>query len=102
MRDMQPFDADEPMYGVVVTHEGLECHDAVELDHYNNPKLAVSWFRADLCAYYAGSSGDNGFVDEELSIEWKSVLPVCRQCRAEGALPLAHTREEIAQTMLDV
>ena len=34
------------------------------------------------------------FFDEELTIEWKSVLPVCRQCRAKGALPLARTRKK--------
>ena len=27
-----------------------------------------------------------------LTIEWKSVLPVCQQCRAYGALPLARTK----------
>ncbi len=92
MCGMQPFDADEPMHGVIVTREGLECHDAIEFEYYSNPKLAMSWFRADLCAYCAGSSGANGFVDEELTIEWKSVLPVCQHCRAEGALLLARTK----------
>ena len=54
---MQPFDADEPMYGRIVTRNGLECHHSVEIDYYGNPTLAVSWFHADLCAYCAGSSG---------------------------------------------
>ncbi len=90
------------MYGVTVTREGLECHNAVEFEYYNNPKLAVSWFRADLCAYCAGSSGANGFVDDELTIDWKSVLHVCRQCRAKGALPLARIKRRNGANMLDV
>ena len=45
-----------------------------------------------MCAYCAGSSGAKGFIDEHLTIEWKSVLPVCQQCRADGAIPLARTK----------
>ncbi len=32
------------------------------------------------------------FVDEELTLKWKSVLLVCRRCRADGDLPLARTK----------
>jgi len=53
---MQPFDAYELMYGVIVTRDGLEWHSPVEFEYYNIPNLAVSWFHADPCAYYADSS----------------------------------------------
>jgi hypothetical protein len=54
----------------------------------------VSWFHANLCAYCAGSSGSDGVVDEDLTREWKIVLPtIClTTCRADGALPLDRTR----------
>jgi hypothetical protein len=29
---------------------------------------------------------------DHLSIEWKSVLPVCQNCRADGAIPLARSK----------
>ena len=62
------------------------------LEYYGNPKLKTYWFDAELCAYCAGSSGAKGFIDDHLQIEWKSVLPVCEVCRADGALPLARTK----------
>ena len=43
---MQPFDADDPMYGVIIAHEGLECHHHVEFEYYNNPKILTSSFNA--------------------------------------------------------
>ena len=89
---MQPYDADDLMHRVIVTRDGLECHHPVKFEYYNNPKLTVSWFDAELCCYCAGLSGAKGYVDEVLTIEWKSVLPVCHQCRANGALPLARTK----------
>ncbi len=74
---MQPFDADDDlMHGVIVTREGLEYHHPVEFEYYNNSKLTTSWFDAKLCAYCAGSSGAKVFLDEFLTIEWKSVLPI--------------------------
>jgi biotin synthase-like enzyme len=82
---MQPFDADDLMHGVIVTREGLECHHPVEFEYYSNPKATASWFDKELCAYCAGSSGAKGFVEEHLTIEWKSVLPICKDCRADGA-----------------
>ncbi len=90
---MQPYDADDLMHGVIVTRDGLECHHPVEFEYYSNPKLTASWFDAELCCYCAGSSGAKGSVDEVLTIEWKSVLPVCQQCRADGGLPLARTKK---------
>jgi hypothetical protein len=77
---------------VIVTREGLECHHPVEFEYYSNPKLTTTWFDAKLCAYCAGSSEAKGFLDEHLTIEWKSVLPICQQCRADGAIPLARTK----------
>jgi hypothetical protein len=99
---MQPFDADDIMHGVIVTREGLlECHHPVEFEYYGNPKLTASWFDASLCAYCAGSSGAKGFIDDHVSIEWKSVLPVCEVSRVDSALPLARikrrNREAIAR-----
>ena len=55
-------------------------------------KIVASWFHANLCDYCAGSSGSDGDIDEDLTREWKSVLPICPTCRAYGALPLARTR----------
>ncbi len=40
--DMQPFDVDDPVYGVIVTRDGLEWHHTIEFEYCNNPKLAVS------------------------------------------------------------
>ena len=79
---MQPVDADKLMYGVIVNRDGLECHRPVEFEYYSNPQLAVSWFHADMCAYCAGSSGAKGFVDDDLTIDLKSVLHVFQQRRA--------------------
>ncbi len=76
MCGMQPFDADDLMHGVIVTREGLECHHPVEFEYYSNTKASTSWFDATLCAYCAGSSGAKGFLDDHLSIEWKSVPPI--------------------------
>jgi hypothetical protein len=57
-------------------------------------KIVASWFHASLCAYCAGSSGSDGFVDEDLTREGKSVLSICTStCRVDGALPLARTRK---------
>jgi len=89
---MQPFDVDDPMYGVILAREGLECHHHAEFEYYKNPKILTYSFNAKLCAYCAGSSGADGFIDEELIILWKSVLPVCQECRAAGALPIARSR----------
>ncbi len=50
---MQPFDVDDPMYGVILAREGLECHHHVEYEYYNNPKILTSSFNAKLCAYCA-------------------------------------------------
>jgi hypothetical protein len=66
-----------------------ECHHHVEFEYYNNPKILKSSFNAKLCAYCTGA---DGFVDEELNVVWKSVLPVCQECRASGALPIARSR----------
>ena len=88
---MQPLDADDLMHGVIVTRHGLECHHSMEFEYYS-VKIVASWFKPKLCAYCAGLSGSEGIVDEELSLQWKSVLPVCPACSAKGALPLARTR----------
>jgi hypothetical protein len=87
---IQPFDADHLMPWVIVTREGLECPHPVEFEYYS--KAEASWFDATCGAYCAGSSGAKEFVDDNLSIEWKSVLPICQDYRANGALPLAWTK----------
>ena len=92
VRGIQMFDAGDPMHGLILAREGLECHHHVEFDYYNNPKILTSSFNAKLCAYCAGSSGADGFVDEELNVVWKSVLHVCQECRANGALPIVRSR----------
>jgi hypothetical protein len=67
--NMQPFDADDLMHGVIATREGLECHHSAEFEYYSNPKAVASWLDVALCAYCAGSSGAKGFVEDHLSIE---------------------------------
>ena len=76
--EMQPFDVDGLMSGVIVARKGLEYPHDIEFEYYNNPKISTSIFNANLCAYCAGASGANGIIDEHLSLVWKSVLPVCQ------------------------
>jgi biotin synthase-like enzyme len=80
------------MHGVIVTREGLDCHHPVEFEYYSNPKATTSWFDKEMCAYCAGSSGAKGFVEEHLTIEWKRVLLICKDCRADGAITLARNK----------
>jgi hypothetical protein len=42
------------------------CHQPMEFDYYQ-AKVVAAWFHANLCAYCAGSSGTEGFVDERLT-----------------------------------
>ncbi len=79
------------MHGVIITSNGLKCHQPMEFGYYQ-AKVLAAWFNANLCAYCAGSSGTKGYVDERLTQEWRSVLPVCPSCRADGALPIARTK----------
>ena len=59
----------------------------------------MSWFHADFCVLCAGSSGAKEFVDDALTIEWKSVLHVCQQYRADGSLPfIARTKRRNGAT----
>jgi hypothetical protein len=52
-----------------------------------------------MCGYCAGSYGLDGFVDDHLRVQWKSLLPVCQECRDVGALPLARTRKRNASAI---
>ena len=63
----------------------------MEFDYYG-AKIAASWFNPKLCAYCAGTNGVVGSIDENQTSEWRSVLPICTTCRANGALPLVRTR----------
>ena len=90
---MQPLEPDNPMHKLIISRDGLECHDHVEFDYYSHPYHNAEWFKATICAYCAGSSGHDGVVDEHLREEWKSLLPVCQACRDDGALPLTRTRK---------
>jgi hypothetical protein len=51
-----------------------------------------------MCACCVSSSGLDGFVDAPLREHWKSLLPVCQDCRDAGALPLARTRKRNSAT----
>ena len=90
---MQPLEPDNPMHKLIIARDGLECHDPMEFEYYNHPYHNAEWFKASMCAYCAGTSGHEGFVDEILREQWKSLLPVCQACRDEGALPLTRTRK---------
>ena len=48
----------------------------MEVEYYTHNKQKAAWFDEHLCAYCAGVNGDEGFVDKELEVEWKSFLPV--------------------------
>ena len=90
---MRPFDAHDLMYGVIVAREGFGGHHHIEFGVYNNIKILTSdIFNSKLCAYYAGAIGANGNIGEKLRLVWKSVLHVCQQYRASGALPIARTK----------
>jgi hypothetical protein len=52
----------------------------------------VSWFNAKLCDYCACASRNEGLIDEDLTLLWKTVLPLCQECRAGGAAPLPRSR----------
>jgi len=68
-------------------------HHHVEFEYYNNPKILTSSFNAKWCAYCAGSSGADEYVNnEESNYVWKSVVHVCQERRANGALPIARSR----------
>jgi len=96
---MHSFDADDPMHGVIINRNGLECHQPMEFDYYQ-AKVVATWSNANLCAdYCAGSSGAKEYVDERLTQEWRSVLPVCPSCRADGALPFAQTKRRNGEAM---
>jgi hypothetical protein len=59
---------------------------------YYHAKVMAACFNANLCAYCAGSTGTERYGGERLTQEWRSVLPVCLTCRADGALPVARTK----------
>ena len=97
---MQPFDPDHEMYGVICARESLECHDPIEFEYYSNPRTSADWCDTSLCAYCAGTCG-TGYVDEELRLEYKTVLPVCKECRDDGAQPLARVKHRLGSAQED-
>ena len=94
MCGMQPFDPDHPMYGVIVTRDGITCSATVEPEFYNNPRASEPWRDPALCAYCAGIHGVEGVVDETLLVQYKTVLPLCEVCQAEGALSIVRTKRK--------
>jgi hypothetical protein len=42
---MQPFDADEPMHGLIIPRNGLEYNQLMVFDYYQAKVVAV-WFHA--------------------------------------------------------
>ena len=88
MLGMQIFDDDDDlMHGVIITHKGLEYNEPMDYDYYA-AKVAASWFNANLYTYCPGASGVEGFLDVNITLEWKSVFPVYSTCRVDAALPL--------------
>lgn len=105
---MQPLDADDAFSTVLFARESLECYDPVEFEYYAQKKQSASdKFLSNLCCYCAGTSvGEDGqpcegIVDESDLIEWKSVLPVCRLCRLQGALPVARCKRRNGSATAD-
>ena len=91
---MQPLDSDHPLYGVFVTRPSVECHDPVEVDYYRQSKK--EWCEETLCAYCAGGAGEGGKIDEEAHKLFYTVLPLCNNCRSQGAMPMARRRRKNA------
>ena len=97
---MQPLDADDHIYGVIVTLDGRECYRPIEFDYYL-AKVMAAWFKANSCAYYAGSSGTEGFVDWHCLIVSGKVCYLFAQ-RVElmaRALPIAHRKRRNIDTI---
>ncbi len=88
---MQSFDAYHPFYGVLVNCEGLLCSDPMEIEYFTHKKKKAPWYHPELCAAYCVGVNDIGYVDEELNVEWTSLLPICKSCKDEGALPLVRS-----------
>lgn len=64
----------------VAVRDNLQCAMPIELPYY-----AAELGRKDLCAY----CGDpNAETDAELKLKYKTVLPICGSCRAEGETPI--------------
>jgi hypothetical protein len=66
-------------------------HHPMEFEYYSLT-IVASWFNPNFCPYCTGSTRSEGIVDEELTQQWKSVLPICPACRAKGALSLVRSR----------
>jgi len=75
--DIQPFDVDYLMHGVIVTRDGLECYHPTEFEYYSL-KIVAHWFNSNLCTYCAGASGSERLIDEDLTPLWKTVLLLCQ------------------------
>jgi hypothetical protein len=76
----------------------MDCYHPMDFDYYG-AKVAAPWFNPKLCAYCAGNNDVDGSIDENQTLEWISVLPICTTCRANGALLLFEQGEGMAVLM---
>eukprot|EP00873_Tetraselmis_striata_P029892 jgi/Tetstr1/450156/TSEL_037198.t1 len=91
----QPLDRDNIYYGSLITRVNMICTTPMdEFKYYSQQRKTAAWFDANLCAYYAGTSGQ-GVMSTSLQAEWRTVLPVCGECPGQGAKPLVRARKRM-------
>lgn len=68
------------LYGKMLTRSNLSCTSPLEIPLYGS-----DLGRKDLCSH-CGSEG--GTVCQDSKAKFKSVLPLCEDCRNQGILPV--------------
>ncbi len=84
---MQPLEPNNPMHTQIIARDGLKCYDPVEFEYYNHPYHNAEWFKAAMCAYCAGSSGHEGFIDEHLRGSGSPCFPCVKLAALKELFP---------------
>jgi hypothetical protein len=71
---------DHPICGKLFVRLGITCESLLELAYY-----ASNIGRTDLCCYCAN---ENAQIDLDLKKSFKTVLPLCEECKQEGKKPV--------------
>lgn len=78
-----PFSAPgHSLHGVVTARLPLHCGDPIEVSYYKSAYGPV-----DLCSYCAEGGG---VVDPVLWKQYKTVLPLCTECKERGRQPVCY------------
>ena len=68
---------------LVVVRRAVQCSDPMETQYYKDLR------DHDPVCCICGVVGDNDLeVDEELSIQFQTVLPMCKKCKQDGKVPV--------------